>query len=96
MLHASQLLKFLWGKAVKYAVYLKNRTSTKALDGKTPFEVYFGKKPNIAGLHEFKCKVWVHNLTGSKLDGRLEVGKWVGLMKQVMATASIGQGSVLY
>ena len=57
MLHASQLLKFLWGKAVKYAVYLKNRTSTKALDGKTPFEVYFGKKLNIAGLHKFGCKV---------------------------------------
>ena len=43
MLHASQLLKFLWGEAVKHMVYLKNRTSSKALDGKTPFEVYFGK-----------------------------------------------------
>jgi transposase InsO family protein len=38
ILHASQLPKFLWGEAVKHAVYLKNRTSTKALDGKTPYE----------------------------------------------------------
>jgi hypothetical protein len=61
MLYASGLPKFLWGEAVKHAVYLKNRTSTKALDGKTPFEVYFGVKLNLAGLHEFGCKVWVHD-----------------------------------
>jgi hypothetical protein len=42
----------------------------------TPYEVYFGKKPNIANLHEFGCKVWVHNTTGSKLDGRSEIGRW--------------------
>ncbi len=28
MLHDSQLLKFLWGEALNYAVYLKNRTWT--------------------------------------------------------------------
>jgi hypothetical protein len=78
MLHAGQLPKFLWGEAVKHAVYLKNRTSTKALDGMTPYEAYFGKKPNIAGLHEFGRKVWVHNMGGSKLDGRSEIGRWVG------------------
>src|ERR1700723_2342239 len=53
MLHASQLLKFLWGEAVKHTVYLKNRTSTKALNRMTPFEAYFGKKPNLTGFHEF-------------------------------------------
>ena len=30
MLHGSGLPKFLWGEAVKHAVYLKNRASTKA------------------------------------------------------------------
>lgn len=78
MLHAGQLPKFLWGEAVKHAVYLKNRTSTKSLNGKMPYEVYFGKKPNIANLHKFGCKVWVHNTTGLKLDGRSEIGRWVG------------------
>jgi hypothetical protein len=81
MLHASQLPKFLWGEAVKHAVYLKNGTSTKSLTGKTPYEVYFGKKPNIANLHEFGCKVWVHDTTGSKLDGRSEISRWVGFDK---------------
>jgi hypothetical protein len=78
MLHASGLPKFLWGEAVKHAVYLKNRTSTKALDGKTPFEIFYSAKPNLKGLPEFGCDVWVHTTEGSKLDGRSVKGKWVG------------------
>ena len=78
MLHASQLLKFLWGEAVKHAVYLKNRTLNKALNGMTPYEAFYGMKPNITGLHEFGKKVWVHTMAGSKLDGRSETGRWVG------------------
>ena len=41
MLHASQLLKFLWGEAMKHTVYLKNRTLTKALNGMTPYEAFY-------------------------------------------------------
>ena len=69
MLHASQLPKFLWGEVMKHAIYLKNRTLTKALNRMTPYEAFYGKKPNLAGLHEFGDKVWVHTTIGSKLDG---------------------------
>jgi hypothetical protein len=79
MLHAAQLLKFLWGEAMKHVVYLKNRTYTKALEGVTPFEAYHGKKPNLASLHE---KVWVHDTTRSKLDGRSAIRQWVGFDEQ--------------
>jgi hypothetical protein len=78
MLHASQLPKFLWGEAIKHAVWLKNRTSTKPLGGKTPYKVLYGTKPNLRGLPEFGSKVWVHTPEGSKLDGRSVVGRWVG------------------
>ena len=78
MLHASQLPKFLWGEAIKHAVWLKNRTSTKALGGKTPYEAFYGTKPNLRGLPEFGSKVWVHTPEGSKLDGRSVIGRWVG------------------
>ena len=74
MLHASQLPKFLWGEAVKHAIYLKNRTLTKALNGITPYEVFYGRKLNLAGLHKFGDKVWVHTTTSLKLDGRSEIG----------------------
>jgi hypothetical protein len=60
MLHSSGLPKFLWGEAVKHAVYLKNCTPTIALDEQTLFEAFFGKKPNLDGLWEFGTKVWVH------------------------------------
>ena len=63
---------------MKHAVYLKDRTSTKALDGKTPFEIFFGVKPNLRDLPEFGTKVWVHTPGGSKLEGRSVVGRWVG------------------
>jgi hypothetical protein len=44
----------------------------------TPYQAYRGKKPNLSGLREFGCKVWVHNPDGSKLDGRADIGRWVG------------------
>ena len=78
MLHSSGLPKFLWGEAVNHAVYLKNRTGTKALDGKTPYEVFYGVKPNLKGLPEFGTRVWVHNPDGTKLDGRSVIRRWVG------------------
>ena len=78
MLHSSGLPKYLWGEAVKHTVYLKIHTPTIALDNVTPFEAYFNKKPNLEGLHEFGAKVWVHDVKGSKLDGRSVIGNWVG------------------
>ena len=74
MLHASQLPKSLWGEAIQHAVYLKNVTSTKSLNGKTPYEIYYGIKPNLHGLPEFGSKVWVHTPENSKLDGRSVIG----------------------
>ncbi len=78
MLHASGLQKFLWGEALKHAVWFKNRTSTRALKGKTPYEMVYGMKPNIRDLHKFGTKVWVHDDRNSKLDGCSQVGRWLG------------------
>ncbi len=78
MLHAAELPKNLWGEALKHAVWLKNRTLTRSLDGKTPYKMLHGEKPNLRDLHKFGCKVWVHDADGSKLDGRARVGHWLG------------------
>ena len=69
MLHASGLPKFLWDEAINHVVYLKNRTSIKAFDGKMLYEVFHGVKPKLYGLPEFGNQVWVHDMSGSKLDG---------------------------
>jgi transposase InsO family protein len=77
MLHASALPKSLWGEPVNHRVWLKNCTSTKALDSKTPHEALTGSKPNLSNLQEWGSKVWVHNLSGSKLNGRAKEAQWI-------------------
>jgi hypothetical protein len=77
--HSSELPKFLWGEAVNHAVWLKNRTPTHALPtGKTPYEMLHGKKPDLSNLPEWGVKIWVHDDSGTKLDGRSKIGRWIG------------------
>ena len=49
----------LWGECVLTAVYLKNRTPTKVLDNKTPYEVWNKRKLNLSHLREIGCKAFV-------------------------------------
>ena len=78
MLHDSGLPKFLWAEATAHAVYLKNRTWTRTIGETTPFELLTGRKPNIGNLHPWGCKVRVHTTSGSKLDARSSIGRWMG------------------
>ena len=79
LLHLSKLPKNLWGEAITHSVWLKNRTSTCSLpEGKTPYEMLYNEKPNLKNLHEWGSAVWVHTTTGTKLDGQLKTGKWIG------------------
>jgi hypothetical protein len=48
-----------WGEAVCTAVYILNRSPTKSLDKKTPFEAWFGKKPRVSHLKTFGCTAHV-------------------------------------
>ena len=82
LLHASGLPKNLWGEAARHVVWLMNRTSTKAVDGKTPYEAIFGKKPNLRGLKEWGEKCWVRVEDGDKLGGRVCKGRWMGFDEQ--------------
>ena len=59
LLHASGLLKFLWGEAAHHVVWLMNHTSTKAVDGRTPFETAFRKKPDLRNVREWGETMWV-------------------------------------
>ena len=50
-----------WGEAVTTAVFILNRAPSKALKGKTPFEVCHGCKPNVSFLRTFGCISHVKN-----------------------------------
>jgi transposase InsO family protein len=68
MLHQADLLKNLSAEAVRFAVWLKNRTLTKAISNVTPYERLYNKVPNLGGIPEQGQHIWVYNATGSKLD----------------------------
>jgi hypothetical protein len=77
--HTSSLPKSLWGKALRQATWLKNRTSTRSLDGKTPFEALYGRSPDLSALRTWGISMLVHNATGSKLDAHTREARWLGL-----------------
>jgi transposase InsO family protein len=78
VLHHSQLPKNLWGEAIHFIVWLKNRTTTRALGKITPYEQLHGSKPDLGGVPEWGQRIWVHLDSGSKLDGRAAEARWVG------------------
>jgi len=47
MLKAKGLLGEFWGEAVTTAVYLLNRSSSKSVGGKTPYELWTGSVPVV-------------------------------------------------
>jgi len=60
----------LWADAIKTAVYIKNRVTSRALFvGKTPHELWFGNKPNVSHMHVFGSTCWVV-LHKSHIDGK--------------------------
>src|SRR6266478_6411755 len=59
-----------------------NRTSTKAVEGKTPFEAVFGIKPDLRAVREWGEEVFVCVEEGNKLGGRVREGRWLGVDEQ--------------
>jgi len=86
MLHGAQLPKHLWGKALAHAVWLKNCTSTKALETTTPLEALTSVKPNLSDLHEWGRRVLVYNVMNSKLGSQVKEGRWVGFNTESKAS----------
>ena len=54
ILHQAGLPKNLWAKVVHFAIWLKNCTSTKALESITPYKQLDNEKPNLANVPEWR------------------------------------------
>ncbi|KAF4311325.1 Integrase catalytic core [Botryosphaeria dothidea] len=68
-------------KIVLAATYIHNRTPSKVLKWKTPFELAHGIKPNVAHMRVYGCKAYALNKTiprSNKLQERALVGYLVG------------------
>ncbi|CAM8920521.1 unnamed protein product [Rhodiola kirilowii] len=68
----SNVPSFLWGDCVLTATYIINRLPSSVLNGLTPFEVLFSRKPDYQHMRSFGCLCYMTNVTPgkSKLDSR--------------------------
>ena len=53
------------------------------MQGKTPFEAAFGKKPDLMEVWEWGEKVWVRIEGGDKLGGQVHEGQWMGISEDL-------------
>lgn len=72
MLLDAKLPQKFWAEAVTTAMYLRNRSPTRAVDGKTPYEAWHGEKPRVKHLKVFGCDAYAHvpKDERSKLDSK--------------------------
>lgn len=80
LLHEKGLPKKLWAEAANTAVFLLNRLPTRVFQRKTPFEAWFGYKPDF---HKFKvfgclCFSFVPQVKRDKLDKKADPGVFIG------------------
>ncbi len=86
MIFDTELPKSLWPYAVAYACHLKNRSPTRTLNGKTPFELFYNRKPDISSVRIFGCDMWVLNQDHKgKLDPQSHKYKFIGLSDETHA-----------
>jgi hypothetical protein len=68
-----------WGEAVVTAVYILNRSPTRALNGRMPYEAWHGRKPADSHLRVFGCLVFGKELGHiSMLNDRRTLGVFIG------------------
>jgi transposase InsO family protein len=67
-----------WGEAVVTAVYILNRSPTKALSGRTPYKAWHGGRPAVSHLRVFGCLAFGKELGHiGKLDDRSTPGVFI-------------------
>ncbi|CAN6686650.1 unnamed protein product [Malus baccata var. baccata] len=71
MLHDKKMSLSFWGEVVNTSVYLLNRCPTKALEKKTPFEAFSGRKPSVKHLKVFRSICYAQ--IPSQLRHKLEI-----------------------
>jgi len=80
MLTDANLPKYLWPLALKHAAYLKERSPARRLHGKTPYEQWFGHKPDLTHLRVFGSVAYyqVKPIQSDKFAPRGIRGRFVG------------------
>ena len=86
MLKENNLEDKWWGRAIKTAAYIKNCSLTNGTDEKkTPYELCYGKKPDLSNMKIFGCQVYAHEPKEKyyKLNNRSKSGIFMGFNENV-------------
>jgi hypothetical protein len=82
------------GEVVVTAVYILNRSSTKALNGRTSYEAWHGRKPAVSHLRVFGCLAFGKELDHiGKLDDRSTIGVFIGYAEGSKVYRILDQGT---
>lgn len=82
LMHAhNEIPNGLWAEISKAAVYILNRTGPTPVDGKSPHQLWYNKKPKINHLRIIGCNCYVHipkQKRLRKLENKAEKGILIG------------------
>ena len=81
MISQANISQGFWAEAVNTACYTQNRSLIVKGAGKTPYELWNGRKPNVSYFHTFGCKCYVHNNGKTQLrafDEKADEGVFLG------------------
>ena len=80
MLNGASLPKQFWAEAVHTACYTQNRSIIVKRHGKTSYEVFRKRSPDISYFHIFGCPVFIHNHRDrlGKFDEKADDGFFLG------------------
>ena len=60
LIHGAGLSDIYWAEAVLTAVISRNRSPTTAVQCMTPYEWFYGKKPDVSKFTVFGCTAYAH------------------------------------
>ncbi|GJR59339.1 retrovirus-related pol polyprotein from transposon TNT 1-94 [Tanacetum coccineum] len=80
MLNSAKLPKQFWGEAVNTVYYTQNRSIIVKRHGKTSYDVFKGRSPDISYFHMFGCHIYIHNHKDhfGKFDKKDDDGLFLG------------------
>ncbi|GKD57001.1 retrovirus-related pol polyprotein from transposon TNT 1-94, partial [Tanacetum coccineum] len=80
MLNSINLHKQFWGEAVNPACYTQNKSIIVKRHGKTTYDVFKERSPDISYFHVFGCPVHIHNHRDhmGKFDAKADDGFFLG------------------
>ena len=61
MIQETDMAKHFWAEADNTTCYIQNKISIRPIMGKTPYELWKNRKPNISYFHLFGCECFMLN-----------------------------------